>query len=103
MHRWRALGHPERPSLCESFSLPLARLCPSGLGVLGVTAALSFRDTMDSAKQSAALCLLRLYRTSPHLVPAGDWASRVVHLLNDQHLVSALDKAPPSPEQPSWE
>nr|KAF6398418.1 adaptor related protein complex 2 subunit alpha 2 [Molossus molossus] len=43
-------------------------------------------DTMDSAKQSAALCLLRLYRTSPHLVPAGDWASRVVHLLNDQHL-----------------
>uniref|UniRef100_G1PSY1 AP-2 complex subunit alpha n=1 Tax=Myotis lucifugus TaxID=59463 RepID=G1PSY1_MYOLU len=43
-------------------------------------------DTMDSAKQSAALCLLRLYRTSPHLVPTGDWASRVVHLLNDQHL-----------------
>lgn len=55
---------------------------------------------MDSAKQSAALCLLRLYRTSPHLVPTGDWASRVVHLLNDQHLVSALDEpAPQSPQQ----
>lgn len=46
------------------------------------------RDTMDSVKQSAALCLLRLYRTSPDLVPMGDWTSRVVHLLNDQHLVS---------------
>ncbi|XP_040495622.1 AP-2 complex subunit alpha-2 isoform X3 [Ursus maritimus] len=44
------------------------------------------KDTMDSVKQSAALCLLRLYRTSPDLVPMGDWTSRVVHLLNDQHL-----------------
>ncbi|XP_043403871.1 AP-2 complex subunit alpha-2 isoform X1 [Chelonia mydas] len=43
-------------------------------------------DTMDSVKQSAALCLLRLYRTSPDFVPMGDWTSRVVHLLNDQHL-----------------
>ncbi|XP_021119681.1 AP-2 complex subunit alpha-2 isoform X2 [Heterocephalus glaber] len=43
-------------------------------------------DTMDSVKQSAALCLLRLYRASPDLVPMGDWTSRVVHLLNDQHL-----------------
>ncbi|XP_026524156.1 AP-2 complex subunit alpha-2 [Notechis scutatus] len=43
-------------------------------------------DTMDNVKQSAALCLLRLYRTSPDLVPMGDWTSRVVHLLNDQHL-----------------
>ncbi|CAF95181.1 unnamed protein product [Tetraodon nigroviridis] len=43
-------------------------------------------DTMDSVKQSAALCLLRLYRTSPDLVPMGDWTARVVHLLNDQHL-----------------
>ena len=45
-------------------------------------------NTMDSVKQSAALCLLRLYRTSPDLVPMSDWTSRVVHLLNDQHLVS---------------
>ncbi|XP_032894316.1 AP-2 complex subunit alpha-2-like isoform X2 [Amblyraja radiata] len=43
-------------------------------------------DTMESAKQSAALCLLRLYRTSPDLVPMGEWTMRVVHLLNDQHL-----------------
>uniref|UniRef100_A0A8C8VIN8 AP-2 complex subunit alpha n=1 Tax=Pelusios castaneus TaxID=367368 RepID=A0A8C8VIN8_9SAUR len=43
-------------------------------------------DTMDSVKQSAALCLLRLYKTSPDLVPMGEWTSRVVHLLNDQHM-----------------
>ncbi|KAG8515717.1 AP-2 complex subunit alpha-2, partial [Galemys pyrenaicus] len=48
--------------------------------------AVSSSDTMDGVKQSAALCLLRLYRTSPDLVPMGDWTSRVVHLLNDQHL-----------------
>ncbi|XP_021455547.1 AP-2 complex subunit alpha-1 isoform X4 [Oncorhynchus mykiss] len=43
-------------------------------------------DTMDSVKQSAALCLLRLYKASPDLVLMGEWTSRVVHLLNDQHM-----------------
>uniref|UniRef100_UPI0037E72B4E AP-2 complex subunit alpha-2-like isoform X2 n=1 Tax=Semicossyphus pulcher TaxID=241346 RepID=UPI0037E72B4E len=43
-------------------------------------------DTMDSVKQSAALCLLRLNKMSPDLVPMGEWTARVVHLLNDQHL-----------------
>lgn len=46
-----------------------------------------YSDTMDSVKQSAALCLLRLYKTSPDLVMMGEWTSRVVHLLNDQHMV----------------
>lgn len=46
---------------------------------------------MDSVKQSAALCLLRLYKTSPDLVPMGEWTSRVVHLLNDQHMVRSPD------------
>ncbi|KAI5613408.1 AP-2 complex subunit alpha-2 isoform X4, partial [Silurus asotus] len=45
-------------------------------------------DTMDSVKQSAALCLLRLYKTSPDLVLMGEWTSRVVHLLNDQHMLN---------------
>lgn len=54
----------------------------------GLLLLLIFRDTMESAKQSAALCLLRLYRTSPDLVPMGEWTMRVVHLLNDQHLVT---------------
>lgn len=43
-------------------------------------------DAIDSVKQSAALCLLRLFRTSPDVIPGGDWTSRVIHLLNDQHM-----------------
>ena len=46
-----------------------------------------YRDTIDSVKQSAALCLLRLIRANPDSVPMSEWASRVIHLLNDQHMV----------------
>lgn len=45
-----------------------------------------FRDTMDVVKQSAALCLLRLFRTSQEIIPGGEWTSRIIHLLNDQHM-----------------
>lgn len=44
------------------------------------------RDTMDVVKQSAALCLLRLFRSSPDIIPGGEWTSRIIHLLNDQHM-----------------
>uniref|UniRef100_A0A1I8I0X6 AP-2 complex subunit alpha n=1 Tax=Macrostomum lignano TaxID=282301 RepID=A0A1I8I0X6_9PLAT len=43
-------------------------------------------DAGDTVKQSAALCLLKLFRTAPEMVPIGDWTSRVIHLLNDQHM-----------------
>nr|XP_057934798.1 AP-2 complex subunit alpha-2-like isoform X2 [Doryrhamphus excisus] len=59
--------------MAEAFASEIPRILVAG-------------DTMDSVKQSAALCLLRLNRTSPDLVPMGEWTSRVVHLLNDQHL-----------------
>ncbi len=45
------------------------------------------RDTMDAVKQSSALCLLRLIRNSADAIPMSEWASRVIHLLNDQHMV----------------
>lgn len=41
---------------------------------------------MDVVKQSAALCLLRLFRTNPDIIPGGEWTSRIIHLLNDQHM-----------------
>jgi hypothetical protein len=44
-------------------------------------------DTIDSVKQSAALCLLRLLRNSPDSINMSEWSSRIIHLLNDQHLV----------------
>ncbi|OWF50679.1 AP-2 complex subunit alpha-2-like [Mizuhopecten yessoensis] len=43
-------------------------------------------DTIDAVKQSAALTLLRLLRTSPEFIQIGEWSSRVIHLLNDQHM-----------------
>ena len=45
------------------------------------------RDTIDSVKQSAALCLLRLLRSSADAIPMSEWSSRIIHLLNDQHMV----------------
>ncbi|KAG7278851.1 hypothetical protein CRUP_010414 [Coryphaenoides rupestris] len=59
--------------MAEAFAADIPRILVAG-------------DTMDSVKQSAALCLLCLNRTSPDLVPMGEWTARVVHLLNDQHL-----------------
>ena len=45
-------------------------------------------DTLDAVKQSAALCLLRLHRTSPESLQFNnEWTARIIHLLNDQHLV----------------
>ncbi|CAH1787764.1 unnamed protein product [Owenia fusiformis] len=43
-------------------------------------------DTIDSVKQSSALCLLRLLRTNSDLFNMSEWANRVIHLLNDQHM-----------------
>jgi len=48
-------------------------------------------DTLDAVKQSAALCLLRLIRNAPDSVSMSEWSSRVIHLLNDQHMVCDND------------
>jgi len=59
--------------MAESFSNEIPKLLVSG-------------DTMDVVKQSAALCLLRLFRSSPDIIPGGERTSRIIHLLNDQHM-----------------
>ncbi|EDV28677.1 uncharacterized protein TRIADDRAFT_19420 [Trichoplax adhaerens] len=43
-------------------------------------------DTMDTVRQNAALCLLRLYRVSTKILPPGEWTTRIVQLLSDKHL-----------------
>jgi AP-2 complex subunit alpha len=43
-------------------------------------------DVSDSVKQNAALCMLKLLRVSPSVLPHGEWSSRIVQLLNDKHL-----------------
>ena len=57
---------------------------------LNISVNLFNRDTIDAVKQSAALTLLRLLRSSPDIIPMGEWTSRIIHLLNDQHMVSFL-------------
>uniref|UniRef100_A0A9J2PG22 AP-2 complex subunit alpha n=2 Tax=Ascaris TaxID=6251 RepID=A0A9J2PG22_ASCLU len=59
--------------MAEAFAQDLPKLLVSG-------------DTIDFVKQSAALCLLKLFRTCPEVIPPNEYASRIVHLLNDQHL-----------------
>ncbi|XP_050314814.1 AP-2 complex subunit alpha isoform X2 [Anthonomus grandis grandis] len=59
--------------MAEAFGHDIPKLLVSG-------------DTMDVVKQSAALCLLRLFRTSQEIIPGGEWTSRIIHLLNDQHM-----------------
>lgn len=59
--------------MAEAFAIEIPKLLVSG-------------DTMDVVKQSAALCLLRLFRTSQEIIPGGEWTSRIIHLLNDQHM-----------------
>ncbi|KAL3123635.1 hypothetical protein niasHT_005663 [Heterodera trifolii] len=59
--------------MCEAFAHDLPKLLTSG-------------DTMDFVKQSAALCLLKLFRTSGDVIPPSEYSIRIVHLLNDSHL-----------------
>ncbi|KAI5644256.1 AP-2 complex subunit alpha-2 [Phthorimaea operculella] len=59
--------------MAEAFGTEIPKLLVSG-------------DTMDVVKQSAALCLLRLFRKCPEIIPGGEWTSRIIHLLNDPHM-----------------
>ncbi|VDM97500.1 unnamed protein product [Thelazia callipaeda] len=59
--------------MAEAFAQDLPKLLVSG-------------DTIDFVKQSAALCLLKLFRSCPDILPPSEYSSRIVHLLNDQHL-----------------
>ncbi len=50
------------------------------------------RDSSDSVKQCAALCLVKLFRINASVVPkSGEWASRICQMLNDPNLVSLLN------------
>lgn len=59
--------------MAETFGNEIPRLLVTG-------------ETIDVVKQSAALCLLRLYRKMPDLSPSNEFTSRIIHLLNDQHM-----------------
>ena len=41
-------------------------------------------------RKKAALTLLRLYRKHPDVIPAGEWALRIVSIMDDMDLVGTL-------------
>ncbi|KAG9510209.1 AP-2 complex subunit alpha, partial [Fragariocoptes setiger] len=59
--------------MAETFAPEIPKLLVSG-------------DTIDVVKQSAALCLLRLFRAMPEMTLSSEWTSRITHLINDQHM-----------------
>ncbi|CAB3400253.1 unnamed protein product [Caenorhabditis bovis] len=59
--------------MAEAFCTDLPKLLVSG-------------ETIDFVKQSAALCILKLFRNSPESFQPGEYAPRIVHLLNDSHM-----------------
>ena len=50
-----------------------------------------FNSTSQSfVKKKAALTLLRLYRKHPEVIPAAEWALRIVSIMDDHDLVIIL-------------
>jgi hypothetical protein len=47
------------------------------------------RTSQSFVKKKAALTLLRLYRKHPDIIPAAEWALRIVSLMDDDDLVSS--------------
>ena len=43
-------------------------------------------------RKKAALTLLRLYRKHPDVIPAAEWALRIVSLMDDMDLVRARQR-----------
>ncbi|VDL65255.1 unnamed protein product [Nippostrongylus brasiliensis] len=62
----------------------LALQCISNIGSRDMAEA--FSNDLPKLLQSAALCLLKLFRTAPDIIQPGEYASRIVHLLNDSHM-----------------
>jgi hypothetical protein len=48
------------------------------------------RTSQSFVKKKAALTLLRLYRKHPEVIPAAEWALRIVSIMDDNDLVSIL-------------
>jgi AP-2 complex subunit alpha len=46
------------------------------------------RTSQNFVKKKAALTLLRLYRKHPEVIPAKEWALRIISIMDDPDLVS---------------
>jgi hypothetical protein len=48
------------------------------------------RTSQNFVKKKAALTLLRLYRKHPDVIPAAEWALRIVSIMDDEDLARTL-------------
>lgn len=48
------------------------------------------RTSPTFVRKKAALTLLRIYRKHPDVIPAAEWALRIVSLMDDMDLVSVM-------------
>ncbi len=48
---------------------------------------IQLKNFAEFREKKAALTLLRLYRKHPEVIPAAEWALRIVSLMDDQDLV----------------
>ena len=55
-----------------------------------------YRTSENFVRKKAALTLLRLYRKHPEVIPAAEWALRIVALMDDADLVSVVMSCPKS-------
>lgn len=49
------------------------------------------RTSENFVRKKAALTLLRLYRKHPDVIPAKEWALRIVSIMDDPDLVSSFN------------
>ncbi|EGT49980.1 hypothetical protein CAEBREN_07821 [Caenorhabditis brenneri] len=71
----QCISKMESREMAEEFCTDLPKLLVSG-------------ETIDFVKQSAALCILKLFRNTPESFQLGEYVSRIVNLLKDSHMVS---------------
>ena len=55
-----------------------------------LTTQLFNRTSQSFVKKKAALTLLRLYRKHPEVIPAAEWALRIISIMDDHDLVNIL-------------
>ena len=73
--------------VAESLVADVYKLLVSGYVCMGViTYLIECSSSINFVRKKAALCLLRLYRRHPDVVPIGDWSEKIIEILDDYDL-----------------
>ncbi len=86
-----AIANVGGSEMAEALSVDVHRLLISpyvGTCCIIPQLTLSQRTSQSFVKKKAALTLLRLYRKHPDVIPAAEWALRLVSIMDDEDLVN---------------